>query len=159
MLLNKYLICDRYFWLKFLFHLNNDLSCIFWFYEVTLIISRNRWVQFECQRAARQHESQLFSFFLNAGELLNSSVTRAGFLGFVLECLLYIASSTLLPQVYPYLEFFKQYQYCQRFVLCKQMRYCICFLLQICQVTLPGKICITIYLFFSYKQCIFLGWL
>lgn len=36
-------------------------------------------MQSECQRAAGQHESQLLSCFLNAGELFNSWMTRVGF--------------------------------------------------------------------------------
>jgi len=91
--------------MKLLFHSKNDLSCIFWFDEVTFIISSNSWVQCECQRATGQHESQLFSFFLNAGELLNSCMRGVGFPGFVLECLLYIVSSHL-SQLYPYFRIF-----------------------------------------------------
>lgn len=68
-------------------------------------------MQFECQRAAGQHESQVLYGFLNVGDLFHSSMARVGFPSFILECPLYAVSSSCLAQVFPYLEFFKQCHY------------------------------------------------
>lgn len=108
----------------------------------SFIIWTNIWVYCKCLSCT---ESQLIFFFLNAGELFNSSVTRVTFPSFILQNLTSCVIISSCPDV-SILEIFKQHQYWLFFLQGNEILHLLSSL--DLQVTVLGKIHIAIYVLF-----------